>query len=158
VRASYFTQPAATPVASVSVTEASVPSATAAAEATSAEPTGIASPALPVEAAPAAPMPYKVDASVPASPATAATVAAMPLVSDYALPVESLQAVAQTSGLQWVNSDPARIAAVQAAIAAEVPAAHTPRERPAPITVDAGPLVLVETKRDLRSLDLPSIQ
>jgi ribonuclease E len=79
----------------------------------------------------------------------------MPSVSHYALPVESLQAVAQTSGLQWVNSDPERIAAVQAAIAAEAPAAHAPRERPVPAAVDTGPLVLVETKRDLRSLELP---
>jgi ribonuclease E len=79
----------------------------------------------------------------------------MPKVSGFALPMDSLQAVAQTSGLQWVNSDPARIAAVQAAIAAEAPAVHVPRERPAPVSIQEGPLVLVETKRDLSKLDLP---
>ena len=78
----------------------------------------------------------------------------MPKVSSFALPVESLQAVAQTSGLQWVNSDPARIAAVQAAIAAEAPGVHVPRERPAPVTIHEGPLVLVETKRDLTKMEL----
>ena len=79
----------------------------------------------------------------------------MPKVSSYDLPIENLQTVANTSGLQWVNSDPARIAAVQAAIAAEPQATHTPRERPAPLAIQEGPLVLVETKRDLRALNLP---
>ena len=63
--------------------------------------------------------------------------------------------VAQGSGLQWVNSDPSRIAAVQAAIAAEAKPAHIPRERPAPVVLDQGPLVLVETKRDLGNMTLP---
>jgi ribonuclease E len=79
----------------------------------------------------------------------------MPKVSGFALPLDELQTVAQSSGLQWVNSDPARIAAVQAAIAAEVPVVHPPRERPAPVAIDQGPLVLVETKRDLAQLKLP---
>ena len=91
-----------------------------------------------------------------ASPASAA--GAMPKVSGFALPMDSLQAVAQTSGLQWVNSDPARIAAVQAAIAAEAAVVHVPRERPAAMTVQEGPLVLVETKRDLAKLDLPAVE
>jgi ribonuclease E len=54
-----------------------------------------------------------------------------------------------------VNSDPARIAAVQAAIAAEPKPVHVPRERPAPVVMDEGPLILVETKRDLRNMTLP---
>ncbi len=79
----------------------------------------------------------------------------MPKVQGYALPTESLQQVAQGSGLQWVNSDADKIAAVQAAIAAEPKPVHVPRERPAPVVVDAGPLVLVETRRDLRNMPLP---
>ena len=63
--------------------------------------------------------------------------------------------VAQSSGLQWVNSDPERIAQVQAAIAAEPQPVHVPRERPAAVVMDTGPLVLVETKRDLRNMTLP---
>ena len=30
-----------------------------------------------------------------------------------------------------------------------------PRERPAPVVMDEGPLILVETKRDLRNMTLP---
>ena len=63
----------------------------------------------------------------------------MPKVSGFALPMDSLQAVAQTSGLQWVNSDPARIAAVQAAIAAEAAVVHVPRERPSHHDIRPGP-------------------
>jgi ribonuclease E len=79
----------------------------------------------------------------------------MPKVTSYALPLQSLQEVAQGSGLQWVNSDATRIAAVQAAIAAESKPIHVPRERPAPVVLDDQPLVLVETKRDLRNMTLP---
>lgn len=79
----------------------------------------------------------------------------MPKVAGYALPLESLVQVAQTSGLQWVNSNMERVAAVQAAIAAEPAPVHVPRERPAPVVLDQGPLILVETKRDLRNMTLP---
>jgi ribonuclease E len=44
---------------------------------------------------------------------------------------------------------------VQAAIAAEPKPLHVPRERPAPVVIDEGPLVLVETRRDLSKLPLP---
>lgn len=79
----------------------------------------------------------------------------MPAVTSYALPMEALVNVAQSSGLQWVNSDADRIAAVQAAIAAEPAPIHVPRARPAAVVVDHGPLVLVETKRDLSNMTLP---
>ncbi len=79
----------------------------------------------------------------------------MPKVTTYTLPLDNLQQVAQDSGLQWVNSDPGRVSAVQAAIAAEPKAVHVPRERPAPVVVNEGPLILVETKRDLRNMVLP---
>lgn len=79
----------------------------------------------------------------------------MPAVSAFVLPVENLVTVAQSSGLQWVNSDPQKIAAVQAAIAAEPAPVHVPRERPAPVVVDDAPLILVETKRDLGQMQLP---
>jgi ribonuclease E len=79
----------------------------------------------------------------------------MPKVIPFDLPLESLLSVAQQSGLQWVNSDAQRVAAVQAAIAAEPMPRHVPRERPAPVVVDTGPLVLVETRKDLRNMTLP---
>jgi ribonuclease E len=95
-------------------------------------------------------------AAVPATAArVAATATAMPAVNAFVLPLENLQTVAQSSGLQWVNSDPQKIAAVQAAIAAEPAAVPVPRERPAPVVMDDAPLVLVETKRDLGQMQLP---
>ena len=163
VRASYFTQPAAAS-APVHAEVAAQAQEAAVAEAVQAAP--VEAPALvahtaPVAAAPA-PAPAAAPVAVKATPAAPAAVAspapasiAMPKVSGFALPMDSLQTVAQTSGLQWVNSDPARIAAVQAAIAAEAAVVHVPRERPAAVTVQEGPLVLVETKRDLAKLDLP---
>ena len=79
----------------------------------------------------------------------------MPKVQGYALPTDSLQQVAHGSGLQWVNSDLSKVAAVKAAIAAEPKAVHVPRERPAAMVVEEQPLVLVETRRDLRNMTLP---
>ena len=73
----------------------------------------------------------------------------------FVLPVSELQAVAQASGLQWVHTDAERLAAVQAAIAAEPQPVRIPRERPPVVVLDEGPLVLVETRRDLRDMALP---
>ena len=66
-----------------------------------------------------------------------------------------MQQIAQNAGLQWVGSDAEKIAAVQAAIAAEPRPVHVPRERPPVVVLDDGPLVLVETRRDLSDLPLP---
>ena len=41
-----------------------------------------------------------------------------PVVEAFVLPTDSLQAVAEAAGLQWVNSDAEKIRAVQAAMAA----------------------------------------
>jgi ribonuclease E len=84
-----------------------------------------------------------------AAPVEAPAAVALPPVEAFVLPVEKLADVAQHAGLVWVNSDAEKIAAVQAAIAAAPAPAHVPRERPATVVVDAGPLVLVETRRQL---------
>jgi len=89
------------------------------------------------------------DAPSAAPVAQAPARAGMPLVQAFTLPVADMQAVAQGSGLEWVNSNPERIAAVQAAIAAEPKPVHVPRERPPLVILDEGPLVLVETRKDL---------
>jgi ribonuclease E len=96
-------------------------------------------------------------APVVAQAAAPAATAAMPVVTSYALPVADLAQVAITSGLQWVGSDTAKIAAAQASIAAELANApvHVPRERPPAVVVESANLVLVETKRDLRDMQLP---
>jgi len=79
----------------------------------------------------------------------------MPRVQAYTLPLSDLQQIASGSGLEWVNSDAEKVAAVQAAIAAEPKPVHVPRERPAVVVIDEGPLVLVETRKDLADMKLP---
>ncbi len=79
----------------------------------------------------------------------------MPKLQPFVLPLGELAQVAHSSGLSWVNSDAEKIAAVQAAIAAEPKAIHVPRERPAVVQTQEAPLVMVETKRDLRDVTLP---
>ena len=79
----------------------------------------------------------------------------MPVIASYDLPLDQLHNVAQSSGLEWVNSNPERIAQVQAAIAAEPRPIHVPRERPPAVVMDEGPLILVETKRDLSQMPMP---
>jgi len=97
----------------------------------------------------AAPVAAPVAAPAPA-PAPAA-----PVVEAFVLPLEQLNAIAAEAGLSWVNSDADKIAAAQAAIAAEPAPAPLGRE-PAPVViVDEGPLVLVETRKDLSQVKLP---
>ncbi len=90
-----------------------------------------------------------------ASGSAASPSGSLPKVQAFVLPVEELSQVAQASGLSWVNSDAEKIKAIQAVIAAQPQPIHVPRE-PAPrVVLDEGPLVLVETRRDLRNLTLP---
>ncbi|CAN7306300.1 Rne/Rng family ribonuclease [Acidovorax sp. Leaf78] len=153
---------------------AAVPAAPADAAPAVAVPTASAVPApvtAPAQVAPAAAAPAPVAAPAPspapapvavapraAAPSAAPAAAAaesMPRVTAFTLPVSDLQQVAASSGLQWVNSDADKIAAVQAAIAAEPTPIRVPRERPPVVVLDEGPLVLVETRRDLSDLTLP---
>ena len=122
------------------------------------------SPAAPAPVTARAPVPaeaqVQVQVQVPVPAATTATASAadkqgMPKVGSYQLSVSDLAAVASSSGLVWVNSDVAKIAAVQAAIAAEPKPVHVPRERAAPVLADHGPLILVETRRDLSQMPMP---
>ena len=132
-RSSYFSQ-AAAPVAAplmapdVRETDAAAPS----------------TPALRVSAPVAAP-----------APAPAAAPAGMPKVTPYALSLDDLSQVAQGSGLEWVNSDADKVAQVQATIAAEPKPIHVPREPKPVVVVEEGPLVLVETRKDLSDVTLP---
>jgi len=87
-------------------------------------------------------------------PAQAASSEQAP-ASAYTLPVDELQTLLAAVGLQWVGTAPEKAAAAQAAIAAEAPVVHTPRERaplPAP---EQNPLILVETRKDLAHMQLP---
>ncbi|AEG93967.1 Rne/Rng family ribonuclease [Ramlibacter tataouinensis] len=124
-------------------------------------PTGFVSEEAAVEPSPARPAPVPAEAAAagataPRSGQGAQRAGGLPKVIPFQLPVDQLAQVAQASGLQWVNSDAQKIAAVQAAIAAEPKPIRVPRERPAPVVIDEGPLVLVETRRELRDFQLPS--
>ncbi|KQW38210.1 Rne/Rng family ribonuclease [Rhizobacter sp. Root404] len=101
----------------------------------------------------AAPAPAPAPAPTPMSASASAPVAAP--VQAFVLPTDSLQAVAEAAGLQWVNSDADKVRAVQAAMASEPKPVHVPRERKPAIVVDDGPLVLVETRKDLSQIKLP---
>ncbi|MDR3371152.1 Rne/Rng family ribonuclease [Rhodoferax sp.] len=104
-----------------------------------------------------APAPESVMAATPeAAPALTATAhSGMPKVQPYNLPLEELAQLAQSSGLSWVSSDADKVAAAQAAIKAQPEPVRLPRERPPVIVMDERPLVLVETRRDLRNMSLP---
>ncbi|MBP8135419.1 MAG: ribonuclease E/G, partial [Rhodoferax sp.] len=108
---------------------------------------------------PTAPVTVTVAPAISVAPQVVAAAApaakGLPKVQSFELPLDQLAQIAQASGLSWVNSNAEKIAQVQAAIAAEPKPAHVPRERPAPVQLDEGPLVLVETRRDLRDLVLP---
>ncbi|WP_286746078.1 hypothetical protein [Aquabacterium sp. UBA2148] len=71
------------------------------------------------------------------------------------LPLSELQGIAQGAGLEWVNSDADKITAAQEAIANEPRPVHMPRERKPAVVLDEGPLVLVETRKDLSQVSLP---
>ena len=109
---------------------------------------------VPEEAAPVI-----MEASAPSSDASAdqgqVPALALDQAAAFVLPVGELAQLAEQSGLQWVNSDAAKVAAVQQLIASAPTQIQVPRERPAPVQTDAEPLVLVETRRDLTDLKLP---
>lgn len=117
------------------------------------------------ESAAAAPRSDSVPADSPAAqPSEAATVTAQALapaptapapMQPYVLDVAGLHAVAQAAGLQWVGSNADKVAAAQAAIAAEPQPVRVPRERAALPPADPRPLVLVETRKDLSQVSLP---
>jgi ribonuclease E len=71
------------------------------------------------------------------------------------LALDDLAQIARGAGLEWINSDADKIAAVRAAIAAEPRPLHVPRVIVPVVLKDDGPLVLVETRRDLAALQLP---
>ncbi|MDD2727558.1 Rne/Rng family ribonuclease [Malikia sp.] len=127
--------------------------AVAAAEVQPVEPSRPVQAQAAAEAAPAmAPTPA---VAVTPAVAAAAPAAAMPPVQAYRLAIDELSALAQNVGLEWIQSDADKVAQVQAAIAAEPKPVRVPREPKPVVLLDEGPLILVETRRDLSELKLP---
>jgi ribonuclease E len=132
--------------------EAAVPPAAAAAEAALAP---VAKPQeITAEAAAEAIAPVVEALANEPEPVVASTAAAA-VVEPYVLNTQQLQSVAESAGLQWVNSDADKIRAVQEAMAREPKPVHVPREIKPVELIDEGPLVLVETRKDLSQIRLP---
>ena len=94
--------------------------------------------------------------AVAAAPVEPVPAAAVPAVTEaFALPIDDLRALAASAGLEWVNSDAERILVVQQAMANEPKPVHVPRQPRPRVVIDDGPLVLVETRKDLSQLKLP---
>ncbi|MED5619534.1 Rne/Rng family ribonuclease [Ideonella sp. BN130291] len=116
-----------------------------------------APPAAMLAETPAAAAPAFVPAPAPA-PQPVAVVAEAPapvVVEPFILPTDQLADVARAAGLEWVNSDADKVRSVQEAMANEPRPIHVPRERPPVVQLDEGPLVLVETRKDLSQVRLP---
>jgi ribonuclease E len=114
------------------------------------------------EAAPAepvfkpAPAPTAAPVAAPAAAPAPRAARAEPIrIEPYLLPTEALASLATQAGLDWVQSDADKIASVRAAMAAEPAPVRAPREPKRHVLVDDGPLVLVETRKDLSQLKLP---
>ena len=90
-----------------------------------------------------------------AEPVVVVEAAPAAVVTPFVLPLPDLEAIARNAGLEWVNSDADKIRAAQEAIANEPKPVHVPRERKPVVVQDDGPLILVETRRDLKALALP---
>jgi ribonuclease E len=117
---------------------------------------GEASVAVGEDAGSAAPQAAPAKAAEPQRPAPTAVVTQVPVrVEPFVLDLSALHQIAEGAGLSWVNSDAEKIKLAQDAMAAEPPAAHVPRERQPLVVEDVGPLVLVETRKDLSTLALP---
>ncbi len=156
---SYFTMPAAQPASDEAPAAVVAPAAPV--QAPVAAPV-IEAPVAPAAAPVAAPAPEpRTPRAAPVAVAAAPRAAEVPVsqglpkVQPYALSLDALNQVAEASGLEWVNSNAEKVAQVQAAIAAEPKPVHVPREPKPPVVLDEGPLVLVETRKDLRDMKLP---
>lgn len=115
----------------------------------------MASAPAPVQAPVQAPAPVASVTVVAPPPPAPAPAPEQPVVEAFKLPLGELQSIAEGVGLSWVNSDADKIAAAQAAIAAEPAPAPLGREPAAVVVADEGPLVLVETRKDLSQVKLP---
>ena len=105
------------------------------------------------EPSPAPVLPLTAGGAEVSAEATAVAVAAPP--EPFMLPTDQLAELARAAGLEWVSSDPEKVRAAQEAMAREPQPMHVPREPKPIVLVDEGPLVLVETRKDLSQIRLP---
>jgi ribonuclease E len=110
----------------------------------------------PTAAAPLAPISTPVDALVDTAsssvaeappPALNAPVPAPALAVPAAMSLEELERIIANAGLIWIQTDAEKQARVAAEIVAAAPPLTLGRERPAPVVIEEGPLVQVETRQ-----------
>ena len=77
------------------------------------------------------------------------------VAASFVLATDELSRLASGAGLEWVHSDADKIRAVQQAMADEPQPIRVPREPKPVLEIDEGPLVLVETRKDLSQIRLP---
>ena len=96
-----------------------------------------------------APAPAVIEAPAVVEPVVASATA------PFVLETTALAAVAESAGLQWVNSDADKMRSAQEAMANEPKPVHVPRAIKPAAVIDEGPLMLVETRKDLSQVTLP---
>ncbi|MCA3220522.1 MAG: ribonuclease E/G [Burkholderiales bacterium] len=109
----------------------------------------ISTPPAPVPAPATAPVaaPVRVEPPRTATPIVVAAPLVLPEARPAPMPVDALRPILEQAGLALVQTEPARLADVQARIAAEPRAPRAPRQRPVLPPLDSGPLVQVETRK-----------
>jgi ribonuclease E len=104
------------------------------------------------EAAPTAIEPMTVPA-ISLEVVTTAPLPELPKVAFTPLAEEPLKDVVQGAGMVWVGTDQSKLAEVQIQIQAENPAPRVPREPKAPASLPTGPMVLIETGGQEKTID-----
>jgi ribonuclease E len=77
----------------------------------------------------------------------------LPKVAFTPLVEEPLKQVIQSAGMVWVGTDSSKLAEVQSQIAAEPPQIQAPRMPKPPANIESGPMVLVETGGQEKTID-----
>jgi ribonuclease E len=99
------------------------------------------------------PVPLSTQSISEPTPPTAVIVAELPKVAFMPLAEEPLKNVIQTAGMVWVGTDSSKLAEVQNQIQSESPPPRVPRQPKPPANVPSGPMVLVETGGQEKTID-----
>jgi ribonuclease E len=86
-------------------------------------------------------------------PVTPIIVPELPKVAFTPLAEEPLKSVVQTAGMVWVGTDSNKLAEVQHQIQSENPAPRAQRDPKPPANLPTGPMVLVETGGQEKTID-----
>jgi ribonuclease E len=99
------------------------------------------------------PVPLAVQSISEPTPSAPIVVTELPKVAFTPLAEEPLKNVIQTAGMVWVGTDSTKLAEVQHQIQSESPPARVPREPRPPANTPSGPMVLIETGGQEKTID-----